>query len=608
MKRERLVRIGGASGYWGDSPDAPRQLIQRGQVDYIILDYLAEVTMSILVRAKAKSESDGYAKDFVELVIAPLLHEIHARKIRVVTNAGGVNVQSCQRALQELAAREGIPLKVAAVVGDDLLTQVPDLRKQGIKTLAGESLPPKLLSANAYLGAMPIVAALDAGADIVVTGRCADSALALGPLIHEFSWSKEDYDRLAMGTLAGHLLECGAQATGGNFTDWRKVCDGWADMGYPIAECREDGSFVLTKPDGTGGLVSRLSVGEQMLYEIGDPGAYIVPDVVCDFRRVTIDEIGDNRVLVKGAKGLPPTATYKVTATFSDGYRSTANTILTGPDAVAKGRAYASAILAKTRRIFRENNLPDYRRTATHFIGAQALWGDNATPDAAAAREIILRLDVHHDSRSALEIFSKEVTGAALAMAPGRCPFGAAGRPKSMPVVAQCAFLVPKADMPVTVIIGDEKFTIEGDAEFPAATHETPSTSAESPSAEVPATREVPLILLAVARSGDKGNDANIGVIARKPEYLPFIRAALTTGAVARRFSHVLKGNVERYDVEGLHGLNFLLRQTLDGGGTSSLHLDSQAKTYAQQILEMPIGVSAAIADDVALHQPEGIA
>ena len=597
---ERAIRIGGAAGYWGDSQFAPRQLVMQGDVDYLVFDYLAEVTMSILVRARAKSDDLGYARDFVELVMKPLLPEIKARGIRVIANAGGVNVQACARALAKAAEETGIELSIGTVEGDDLLGRMDDLRTKDIKGMFdGADLPAELASANAYFGAFPIAAALDAGADVVITGRCVDSAVTLGPLVHEFGWGPEDYDKLASGTIAGHIIECGAQATGGNFTDWQDVAADWSDMGYPIAVCRADGSFDVTKPQNTGGLVSRLTVGEQVLYEIGNPAAYIVPDVVCDLTNLEIAETGDNVVTVTGIKGRPPTPTFKVSSTYRDGYRATANTVITGFDAVKKARRFAEALLERTRRLFGEHNWGDYRATAVNVIGAETLWGGNARVGADDVREVNLRIDVRHDAREALELFSKETTGVSLSMTTGRCSGGAAGRPKITPVVAQFAFLIDKADAPAEV-------RVDGKAiDLPALNIGTPDTLPEVAAPDAPdgvATAEVPLIALAVARSGDKGNDANVGVIARKPEYLPWIRAALTPENVAGWFAHNVEGEVRRYDLPGLKALNFYLTQSLGGGGTSSMHLDTQAKTYGQQILAMPIPVPAEIAAEVEAH------
>ncbi|MEM7423061.1 MAG: acyclic terpene utilization AtuA family protein, partial [Pseudomonadota bacterium] len=341
----REIRIGGAAGYWGDSPEAARQLVLSGDIDYLIGDYLAEVTMSILVRMKQRDPQSGYARDFVTLVMAPLLKEIHARKIRVVVNAGGINVAACASALATVARQADVPIGIASVTGDDVMPLIDQLRAEEIREMfSGAALPETVISANAYLGAFPIAAALDRGADVVITGRCADSALTLGPLVHEFRWGAAELDRLAAGSLAGHILECGAQATGGNFTDWSDVADGWDNVGYPIAVCRADGTFDITKPPGTGGRVSRLSVGEQILYETGDPRAYVLPDVVCDFSETTLEEMSGEVVRVSGVRGRPPTDSYKVSATYCDGWRATALTGITGFDAPAKAQAYGAAL------------------------------------------------------------------------------------------------------------------------------------------------------------------------------------------------------------------------------------------------------------------------
>ncbi|GLQ05550.1 acyclic terpene utilization AtuA family protein [Sneathiella chinensis] len=600
----KAIRIGGASGYWGDSQEAPRQLVMQGNIDYLVFDYLAEVTMSILARARQKSPELGYARDFVDLVMGPLLKDIKAKGIKVVANAGGVNTRACAEAVAKIAREQNIHIRIAFVEGDDLMDQEDQLQAMDIKEMfTGAPMPSSLISANAYLGAFPIAAALDAGADIVITGRCVDSAVTLGPLIHEFGWTLEDYDKLAAGTLAGHIVECGAQATGGNFTDWQDVVDGWDNMGYPIAECHADGTFSITKPDNTGGLVSRLTVGEQILYEIGDPAAYIVPDVICDFTGVTLTETGPNTVLVEGVRGLAPTGQYKVSATTRSGYRSTATTVITGFDAAAKGRAFAESLLKRTRRLFRERNLGDYRETAIHLVGAQTLWGDNRNAPESEAREVTMRLDVRHDNREALDLFSKEATGVALSMTTGRCSGGAAGRPKITPVVALFSFLLGKDFISPAVYLDGEKipYQIQHPAfsEPGADTATTPDAMTMPPATglDEDGTVSVPLIDLAVARSGDKGNHANVGVLSRSPDYTPYIAAALTPEAVGAWFSHNAKGDTSRFPLPGMGAFNFLIENSLGGGGTSSLHLDSQAKTYGQQILAMPVPVPASLAE-----------
>jgi hypothetical protein len=300
---DRIVRIGGASGAWGDSPRAIPQLL-GGPVDYLMMDYLAEVSMSLLARARLKAQEAGFPPDFVAYLKGSL-KEIARRGIKIVSNAGGVNPKGCAAALQAVVDELGLALRIATVEGDDVMPIVESLRAEGVREASsGAPLPPRLLTANAYLGALPIKAALNLGADIVITGRCADSALALGILMHEFGWAADDYDRLAAGSLVGHLLECGAQGVGGLHTDWETVPN-WENIGYPLAECREDGTFVLTKPDNTGGLVIPGSVAEQALYEIGDPAAYILPDVIADFSQVRLVQDGPDRVAVSGARGRP---------------------------------------------------------------------------------------------------------------------------------------------------------------------------------------------------------------------------------------------------------------------------------------------------------------
>lgn len=582
---ERVVRIGGAAGFWGDSPEAALQIISAG-VDYIILDYLAEVTMAILARARGRKPELGYATDFVDPVMRSLFAGHPAALPKIVTNAGGMNATACRDALLALAAEYGLSPRIAVVEGDDLLARSAELAGLGLADMAsGEPFPAKPWSVNAYLGALPIAHALKMGADIVVTGRCADSALVLGPLIAEFGWSESDVDLLAAGSLAGHVIECGCQATGGNFTDWRDV-HGWSDMGFPIAECAADGTFTITKPPGTGGLVTPLSVGEQVVYEIGDPGRYILPDVVCDFSDVVLRADGPDRVRVSGARGSAPTDSYKVSTTFQDGYRCTSMFTLCGRDAVAKAHRVGDAILDRTRRLFGERNLGDYRRTSVKVLGAEHQYGARANPEVAASREVVLRIDIHHDRKEAAEIFAREIAPAGLAMAPGRCGL-VSGRPTVSPLIRHRAFLVPKSKVSVTSTLDDvavQVSTPTGRALSPGRRDQP----ADNPIA-VATGRPVRLFELACARSGDKGDSVNIGVIARRPEWLPIIRQALTSEVVQDYFGELVRGDVTRYELPGMAALNFVLDQALDGGGTSSLRNDPQGKSFAQVLLDMEI-------------------
>ena len=591
---EKRIRIGGASGYWGDTALGPAQLIRDGDVDYLILDYLAEITMSILAKAKSRDAEAGYATDFIDRVIRPFIHDIAERRIKVIANAGGVNLDACRRALETVADEAGVTLRVGTVEGDDLLPHLDELRQLDIRELdSGTPLPEKLMSANAYLGAFPIAAALDAGADIVLTGRCVDSALAAGALIHEFGWQADDLDHLAAGGLVGHVIECGAQATGGNFTDWEETVDGWENTGFPIAEVSADGSFILTKPENTGGKVTPFTAGEQMLYEIGDPARYILPDVTCDFSHVTMDQEGPNRVRVAGARGLPPTDTYKVSATYLSGFSCVGSFVIAGERAAERARRQGEAVLKRTSRMLEEIGLPAYAKTALQLVGTESLFGPAAEPAVQASREVVLRLGVHHPQRDGAEIFSKEFVGAGLSMSPGLTGL-APGRPRATPVVQLFSFLLDKSRITVTVKLDGEPVALplavvtgSGAPANEAATGALPS---EQPGGSVP------LRTLAVARSGDKGDKANIGIIARHPEYLPWIRQALTPAAVKERLAHLEVGRVERFECPGINALNFLAHGALGGGGAASLNLDPQGKTYGQILLDTPVPVPEGIA------------
>ncbi len=590
----RTVRIGCGAGFWGDTPEGPAQLIQSGRIDYLVLDYLAEITMSILARMKARRSETGYATDFVGMVAAPLAKEIADKGIRIVTNAGGVNPEACRDALQAAFEAAGVKLKIAVVSGDDLSGQIDALRAEDTREMfSGAPLPKELASVNAYLGAFPIARALAEGADIVLTGRVVDSALVLGPLIHEFGWKEDDYDRLAAGSLAGHVLECGTQTTGGIFTDWRTV-DGWDRMGFPIAECHSDGSFEVTKPQGTGGLVSPMTVAEQIVYEIGDPARYILPDVSCDFSGVRLSQTGRDRVRVQGTRGRAPTSTYKVSATYADGYRAAVTMMIAGHEAVAKAEAVGAAILLRARRLVGEAGYADFSETSVEVLGGESTYGPQSK--AQHAREVVLKIAVRHDEKDALKIFAREIYPAATAMAQGLTGF-AGGRPEPQPVIRLFSFLVDKADVPVEIEIGGRRIPVPvsaGDDEAAPAEAAGPAVADPPPGGERAA---VPLLAIAHGRSGDKGDIANIGILARRPEYLPVIRQALTEEVVRDYFSHIVEGPVERFEWPGLNGFNFLLHGALGGGGIASLRHDPQGKTYAQMLLDIPVDIPAAWLD-----------
>lgn len=602
------IRIGGASGFWGDAALATPQLLAAGELDYLVYDYLAEITMSIMARARAADPGKGYATDFVTAAMLPNLKQIAAQGVKVLANAGGVNPMACAEALREAIAAENLTLRVAVVLGDDLLPRAAEF-VTAREMFSGEAFPDPacIASVNAYLGAFPIAAALDAGADIVITGRCVDSAVTLGACIHAFGWQREDLDRLAQGSLAGHILECGTQATGGNFTDWEQVVDSLPDAGYPIAEISADGGFFISKPPGTGGLVSVGTVGEQMLYEIGDPAAYQLPDVVCDFSDVQLRQIGPDKVAVDGARGRGIPDCYKVSATWADGYRAGQVWTLYGRNAQTKALHLADGIFQRSDTMLERAGLPPLSETSVEVLGVESHYG--AAARNPGSREVDVKIAVKHPSPKGVAIFLKEMVGLALTAPPGLTGFAGA-RPKPTPVVRLFSFLLPKADLAISV-------EVEGDV-LPQPAQET-GQDAEAPRvSEIPLPLEnaqdmveVPLEYLAFGRSGDKGNKANIGIMARHADFLPWIAQRLSADYVAEYFAHFLKSGqsqpVERFYLPGSHALNFLLHEVLGGGGVASLRADPQGKGYAQLLLGEMIPIPRALAEQHHISIPQQI-
>lgn len=441
----KTIRIANGQGFWGDSLEAPIQLVARGPIDYLTLDYLAEITMSILQKQKARDPQAGYARDFL-YVVGRVLPQCLERNIKIIANAGGVNPQACVAGLAGVVKKLGLTgqVKVGVVTGDNIMDSLDDLLARGVELKnmeTGESLSTirgRVQSANVYFGAWPMAEALQQGAQIVITGRCTDTGLALAPMIHEFDWAKDDWDKIAAGTVAGHIIECGAQTTGGNCqVDWQTIPDLW-DIGYPIVEANEDGTFVVTKHTGTGGRITVPGVTEQLMYEMGDPKNYITPDGIGDFTTISLAQDGENRVRVSGVKGGAATEFYKVSISFSSGFKASGGLIYAWPDAYAKAKA-ADAILRKRLDALGLK----FEEVHSQFIGVNATHeglGGEPSPDLA---EVMLRVGVRGQDRAAVERFTKELAPLALNGPPTVTGFGG-GRPKVEEIVAYWPALIPK--------------------------------------------------------------------------------------------------------------------------------------------------------------------
>jgi hypothetical protein len=530
-----------------------------------------------------------------------VLRELAERAVRVVANAGGTNVAACADRIAAAAAEQGVRTRLGVVSGDDLLARLDEIVDAGVSLTNIDDDRPfatvreEVVAANAYLGAWPIAEALAGGADVVVTGRVTDAALTLGPLVHEHGWAWDDFDKLAAGTVAGHVIECGAQATGGNLTDWSKVP--MADVGYPIAETTAAGDVVITKHAGTGGRVSRATIVEQLLYEIGDPSGYLTPDVTVDMRGVEVAVDGPDRVRVTGARGLPPPDQLKVTIVHRAGWRAVGTALLSGPDVRRKAERLADMILDRVGRDFREQRVD--------LVGDRSCWLD-AAPDAEP-NEGVLRIAVRDDDRGRVERFAQAMMGFALQGPPGIGIFG--GRPDVQRAYGFWPAYVPRELVQPRIEVRDGTAVRVSTASAPSvpivpltAPSRAAATSSE-PRGGRDAPERVPLRRIAYARSGDKGAHANIGVAARSTAAWRWLREGLDAEMVRQYFGAMVRGLVDRYELPGLHAFNFVLRDALGGGGTLSLRTDHQGKTLAQALLELEVDVPASV---LAATPPEG--
>jgi hypothetical protein len=585
----KTVRIGNAQAFWGDRSDAAAEMLSREpDIDYITLDYLAEVSMSILAVQRERDPEAGFAGDFIEVVRSLVPYWSSGGRCRLIANAGGLNphgcADACRRALEEAGCRA---MRIGIVTGDDVAGLLRESTADSASRLyrnvdtgaAFSEIRDRLVTANAYLGAAPIVAALEGGADIVITGRVADPSLTVAPCLHHFGWGDDDLDRLAGATVAGHLIECGTQVTGGISTDWLELPDA-ANIGFPIAEVAENGSGIITKPQGTGGRVTAMTVKEQLLYEIGDPERYISPDVTVSFCSLAIDDLGNDKVRVTGATGKPRPEAFKVSATYRDGFRSAGTMTIIGRNAAEKARRVGELVLGRVR---------DAGFTLRDSI-VECLGGPQAATPADNVEEIVLRVAVESESREAVERFTHELMPFITAGPQGTTGY-AEGRPRVHPVFRYWPCLIGRDDVEQHIEVVSSR---ENGMAVPAAFHavrrdiveatsrgRVKSTNANAASAGRP-TR---LYDIACARSGDKGSDANVGVIARRERWWEFLKTWLSAERVAAYFANEGVDSVDRYELPNLGALNFVIHGVL----RRSLRTDAQGKALGQRILEMPL-------------------
>ena len=592
---KKKIRIGNAGGYWGDDLDALRRQLLGGPLDYITMDFLAEITMSILRKQQLKNPALGYAGDFLTQLetCLPLIVE---KNVKVINNAGGINPVGLGRQILALARKMGFDLKVGVVYGDDISNRLYELTAAGEKFTnmeTGEDFTDvrrRITSANVYLGAEPVVAALDAGCQIVVTGRVTDTGLTLAPMIHEFGWAMDDWDKMAAGIAAGHIIECGAQASGGNITDWQEV-PSFHKMGYPIIEMHDSGEFYVTKHKRTGGLVNEKSVKEQLVYEMGDPAQYISPDGVTFFDTIKVAEAGPDRVKISGVRGGPAPEMFKVSMAYDDGWKAEGEILVCGPEIRKKAAAVAEIFWAKVGHKFEQ--------TSTALVGAASSW-----PDAVAGcppNEIYLRFGVRDHDLAKINDFSKALPALILA-GPSGMAVSTQGRPRPRQVVAYWPALMRRDGVTAKILTFDTdcsedfqviEFPIRGDIGEPVKSDE-PRQRRKTGKFEG-RLKEVQLRDLCYARSGDKGDTCNIGVLARSPKVYDWMVAKLTPPVVKKFFKGRVFGKVTRYELNNLEGLNFLLEQSLGGGGTTSLLVDPQGKTMSQALLEMKVKVPVSL-------------
>lgn len=588
---KNAIKIGNAGGFWGDDKTAISRQLVGGDLDYITIDYLAEITMSILRKQQLKNPELGYVTDFVQQ-IDQYAQQIADKNVKIIANAGGINPRECAKQVLEKLANQNIKIKVAIVEGDNIIDNINNLQDETpLKNMETgelfESIKNKVQSANVYLGVLPVVKALESGAQIVIAGRVTDTSITLAPMMYEFGWKTNEWDKLASGIVAGHIVECGAQASGGNFTDWQKVKE-WDNIGYPVVEVHKNGNFTVTKHKNSGGLISTDTIKEQILYEMGNPKSYISPDVIADFSSIKLEAEGENRVKVKGIKGKPATHFYKVSIAYNDGYKSSGSIIVSAPNAFEKAKIF--------KDIFWKRVGLNYEKTNTEFVGYNAshkFLSKENTPN-----EILVKFDVYDFNRDKIAIFAQNIAPLILSGPPGVAVTG--GRPRIQSVMTYWPALLPKKLITPSVLLFDFNGNIEKQFNVESTTgfeEEQPQPMQKTTDRNTPFSewstkhKTVRFEQICLARSGDKGDTVNIGVIARSDALYEFLHYYLTAKKMREMFISLCKGEVTRYELNNLKALNFLLTKSLDGGGTKSLMLDAQGKTFAQALLNQEVDI-----------------
>lgn len=597
----KSIKIGNSSGFWGDDPTALKRQIKGGNLDYITSDYLAEVSMTVLKKQQLKNNKLGYVTDFIDhLKLAA--DEFLKKRPKIITNAGGNNPKKCASLIYEyFKDKKNTELKIAYIEGDNIINNIEEWSNDGEKYLNIENkrtLPniKKIISANAYYGIAPIIEALKQNPDIIITGRATDSAIVIAPLVHELNWKINDWDKLANAMLAAHIIECGAQSTGGNFTDWKSI-QNWENFGFPIIKMFEDSSFYVTKHKNTGGIVTENTVKEQIVYEIANPKKYYSPDVVTDLTEIKVNQIEKDIVEVKGAKGSAPSDFVKISMAYEDGFKASGSLIFAG--------AYSKEKAKTIEDFFWKRLGVDFNKTNTEYIGYNSC--SKSSSDFENANEILIKFHAYDYDIRKIKKFSEHLSTIILSSPQGLAVTG--GRPRPTKVLTYWPTLIKKERLKFSIGFYNKTnikqlnnislYSFKNSENEEVYDNLDFFYTAKNTEIKKESLTKIKLYKICLARSGDKGNTANIGLIARNKEVYEFIKQNIDSKLVKSFFKSICKGKVVRYDIPGINSMNFLLFNVLDGGGTKSLRADAQGKTLASLLLNMKIDIPKKILNSI---------